>query len=207
MRRSVSFFLILIFLSPSSFGFELFDYNWNIGLMAGLGGTGIQKGVTIDDEEAISSRSETPGMFGVSIETVVRDQWSMSIQHRRGFRFGPFSAGVGVTDVSLRWYYLRNVPTIVNQEGADYVINQIWSPYVGGGAGIAFGSINRDGESPTAIDSSGIVLGLKVGADYHWKPNLILRPEFFVSGTFMNSSAVENTIAEFGIVCAAIFPY
>jgi hypothetical protein len=79
---------------------------WNVAVKGGFGGTGIKKTVTIDEGEVEVSRSEGPGVFGFGIEKPLSDKWSLAFEHRRGFRLGPFSSGVGFTDVTWRWYYM-----------------------------------------------------------------------------------------------------
>ncbi|MCB9025294.1 MAG: hypothetical protein H6625_03180 [Bdellovibrionaceae bacterium] len=180
---------------------------WNVGLKGGFGGTGIKKTVDLDQGNVDASRSEGPGVIGISLEKVVSDRWSLAIEHRRGFRFGPFSSGVGFTDVTYRWFYMAAAPALVLKSSDSYIFTKKWVPFLGFSSGIAFGSIHREGDKVSSVDSSGIIMGTKLGIDYHYKSNMILRPEVIVSSTFMNSGNVPSSMSEFGLMFGALFHY
>lgn len=200
LKRSILFALIVFTARASA-------YNWYIGLKAGFGGTGISKSATVDDVTTEVNRSEEPGVIGISIETMLRDDLGIGIEHRRGVRLGPISSGVGFTDVTWRWYYLRSAPVLVPQTEGNYVVYKKWSPYVGGAAGFAFGAIGREGDKVANVDSSGATIGIKIGLDYQYSANFLLRPEIIASSTLLNSSAVPSSMSEFGIMCGILIPY
>ena len=198
-------------LKPFLFTFFLVNISeaseWSYGFKAGFGGTGIKKTVSIDEGNVDASKSEGPAIFGVSAERALSNKWNLSIEHRRGFRFGPFSSGVGFTDVTWRWYYLGSVPPIVSNETVSFVFTKKWVPFLGISAGVAFGSITREGDKVARVKSSGAILGTKIGVDYHYKKDVIMRPELIVSSTFMNAGAIEESMSEFGLMYGMIFSY
>ncbi len=199
--------LFLTFLMTSTAQAWRFDPSDLVyGVLGGFGASGIEKNVRVGDTQTFDiSRAESPGYFGISVETVIHDQWTVAIGHRRGFRFGPFSTGVGFTGGSLRYYYLNPVPIIPRKELESSVTLQRWSPFVGFGTGIANGAIGRERDVVSKIGSSGIFFGIHVGVDYHWLPRFVLRPELIAGTTIFDVSAAPATLAEFGLVCGIHF--
>lgn len=177
------------------------------GFMGGLGGSGINKTVEVEGIDIDVSRSEGPGIVGLSIETFIHDRWSMSLGHRRGFRLGPFSMDISFTGLTFRRYFYKPTPVLPRNGLGSAVSIQTWAPFVGFGSGVALGETDRDtkGEQIPNLDFSGVFFGFHTGVDYHWKPGIILRPEIFYSQTFMDSSLTAATISEFGLVLGVHF--
>jgi|GEM_PF-2141078 len=178
------------------------------GVMGGFGGSGVDKDVKTEAGENITEqRSEQPGMFGLSIEGFVNDKWSLALSHRRGFKFGPFSTRVSFTGVIARRYFGR-APFIPKKNLKNSAtIMRRWAPFVGLGSGLATGTVVRENAVNESVSGSGVYMGIHLGADYHLSPNLILRPEFFTSGTFMNDSETPSTLNEYGLVCGFHFRF
>ncbi|MCB0421546.1 MAG: hypothetical protein KDD61_11155 [Bdellovibrionales bacterium] len=197
----------LFVVSSVLISFSAIGRTWYIGVKAGFGGTGIAKTAVVDDVSTEVNRSEEPGVIGISVDTMLRDDLSVSLEHRRGLRLGPISSGVGFTDLTWRWYYLRSAPVIVPFSEPNYVVYKNWAPYLGGAAGFAFGTIGREGDKVSSIDASGATIGIKLGLDYQYSANFLLRPEIIASSTFFNSSSVPATMSEFGILVGLIIPY
>lgn len=176
--------------------------NYVYGFSIGLGGSGIDQTVIKDDGSKIdASSSESPGMMGISIEKFINNKWSLAISHRRGFKFGPFSHGVGFTGVIARRYFLRPATFLPNPKLENSVTLQSWVPFAGFGGGVASGSITREkADAIPDVDSSGIFMGVHLGVDYHLYTNMILRPEFFTSATFMNNSKTPAVVKEYGLI-------
>jgi len=200
--------LILIFAIPTTANAFSWKHDLVYGVMGGFGGSGVDKDVRTDAGENVTeSRSEAPGMFGVSVEGFLNDKWSLALSHRRGFKFGPFSTKVSFTGVIARRYFGR-APFIPNQQLKNSAtIMRRWAPFVGLGSGIATGTVLRENAVNESVSGSGVYMGIHLGADYHLSPNLILRPEFFTSGTFMNDSDTPSTLNEYGLVCGFHFRF
>lgn len=182
---------------------EAFSWKHDLvyGAMVGLGGSGIDKDITNDSGDTITvNRADDPGMMGLSVEGFLNDKWSLALSHRRGFKFGPFSTKVSFTGVIARRYFGRApfIPSKKLENSA--VLMRRWAFFAGLGGGVAQGSITRDEDAVKTVQGSGVYMGVHLGADYHLRPNLILRPEFFTSGTFMNDSVSPTTLNEYGIV-------
>lgn len=175
------------------------------GGFIGFGGSGIEKTVVVNSADHDISRSESPGMIGLSVEGFVADRWSLALSHRRGFRLGPFSSGVNFTGLIMRRYFYHSPPIIPNKNLTTSITVQTWAPFIGLGTGLAHASTNRDSDVVSNVSSSAIYLGLHVGFDYQINPKLILRPEIFTSASFMDVSETPSTIEEFGIVCGFHF--
>ncbi|MCB0413335.1 MAG: hypothetical protein KDD50_03320 [Bdellovibrionales bacterium] len=196
-------FLAILFLCSS----ESFARSWKWGIIGGLGGMGISKTVTLEGEPVTASRSEEPGIFGVRFETQYSDRWAFSIEHRRGFRFGPFSMGVGFTDANWRWYFLSPPPILVANDVQSYIFENRMAYFLGFSTGIAFGEISREGDLIPRIESSGVTIGFRGGVDYPLNAKMFLRPEIIVSTTFLNSGSVASSMSEFGLVCGVLVPF
>ena len=180
---------------------------WTWGYSAGLGGTGITKTVNTNGSNVDVSRGETPGMFGLEISKMTSDTWRLSFSHRRGFRLGPFSSGVGFTAVSWNWYYMGTPPLPVSAQAENYVTEDTWEPFLGFSTGLAQGTITRDGDEVASVTSSGAIIGIRVGADYRSTPNLVYRPEIIGSQTFFNSSSKESSLSEFGLMWGFVYAF
>ncbi len=183
---------------------EAFDYtsNYVYGVMVGLGGAGVDETVpqTSGTGTTTASSANDPGMVGISIEKFLNEKWSLALSHRRGLNFGPFSVSVHFTGVIWRRYFLRPATFLPNTKLKNSVTMQRWVPFVGLGAGIAQGSIKRENDAVNDVTGSGLYMGFHMGIDYHLRPNLILRPEFFTSATFMDTSKFPSTVQEYGLV-------
>lgn len=196
---SIVMAISLVF-SSQALAWEWDFSGWTWGYSVGLGGTGITKTVNNNGADVDVSRGETPGMFGIEISKMTGDTWRTSIGHRRGFRLGPFSSGVGFTTISWNWYYLGPPPLPVSAQAPDYVTEDTWEPFLGFSTGLAQGTITRDGDEVGSVTSSGAIIGIRVGADYRSTPNLVYRPEIVGSQTFFNSSAKQSSLSEFGLM-------
>lgn len=186
----------------SADSYSLFsDFVYGAGF--GYGASGMDKEVEVDNVVVDVSRSETPGMLTLSVESFWNARWSLAISHRRGFRFGPFTSGTHFTGAVVRRYFLRPTPYISasgDDGGFGSVTVMNWAPYVGLGGGYTSSNTTREDEIPYRVKSSGVYMGIHLGVDYQLYPNVIFRPELFTSATFMNSSKRASTLKEFGLV-------
>lgn len=207
-RISASFLLTIFFMTFTLLPVEnghCSDWYW--GVKAGFGGTGLSKSVTIEEESITANRSEGPGVFGVSLETMLGDKLSIAIEHRRGFRLGPFSSGVGFTDFTWRWYLLGSGFALVPPPAKEYIFTPKWSYFAGVSVGLAFGKVTREEDLVQEVETSGATVGTKVGADYHYRKNILFRPEVIYSTTFINTSQVQSSMSEFGLMFGTVFKY
>lgn len=175
------------------------------GGMFGYGGSGLDKTITVQNQQFDLSRSESPGMIGLSIETFIENQWSLAFSHRRGFRLGPFSSGVTFTGFILRRYFYHQAPILPGKDLSTSLTVQTWAPFIGLGTGLADATTVREGDVVTNVSSSAVYFGVHVGIDYPISPTLILRPEIFTSSSFIDVSTNPSTIQEFGVVCGFHF--
>ncbi len=175
------------------------------GGLFGYGGSGIDKTVIVAGESFDLSRAETPGMFGLSIETFIAPKYSLALGHRRGFRLGPFTSGVSFTGFTLRRYFYNPPPVIPNSKLGSSVTMQTWAPFIGLGSGIAMAKTERETDVVADVTSSQIYFGIHIGFDYQITPQLILRPEIFTSSSFIDVSDTPATLEEFGVVCGFHF--
>jgi hypothetical protein len=175
------------------------------GGMFGYGGSGIEKTVIVENSNFDLSRAETPGMFGVSIETFIAPKYSLALGHRRGFRLGPFSSGVSFTGFTLRRYFYNSPPIIPHSKLGSSITMQTWAPFIGLGTGLAVAKTERETDVIPNVTSSQIYFGIHIGFDYQISPNLILRPEIFTSSSVIDVSDTPATLEEFGVVCGFHF--
>lgn len=207
LRLDLSILLLLTILSAQGANASIwpdFD-NWNLNVFGGLGGTGIQKQVEKNDEILDVSRGESPGVIGFDFETFTSDRWRFTIGHRRGFRLGPFSSGVGFTGLSWNWYFLSTPPTAVNFGSENYLAEDSSSMFVGVSTGVAYGTITREADEVGSVTASGAYIGIRFGMDYSWSPGVIIRPEVFGSQTFYDTGNLASSLNDFGIVCGLVF--
>ncbi len=172
---------------------------WTVGFFAGFGGQGIKKNVVVEDQVVTTERSEGPLVLGLSLERLVNERWALAIEHRRGWRIAPLSSGVGFTGLSGRWYYLRDASTLVNANATNYALLRTWSPYVGGAMGFAQGTIKRERNPVPSTSSSGFYVGIKLGLDYHYRRDLLLRPEINYSLTPLGTPETSGEMSEFSL--------
>lgn len=180
---------------------------WYLGLRGGFGGVGFEKTIELNGVDNVVNRSEAPGVFGISLETLMNDKWAFSIEHRRGFALGPFTMGMGVTDVAWRWYYMGLARMPVHTFGSDTIFKQGWSAYVGPSVGVASGTISREGQEFPEESASGVTFGIRIGADYQYKSWMVLRPEIASSTSIMSSSIKPVTVSDFAIGVQMIIPF
>ncbi len=189
--------------SPSSAEASKLTSDLVYGFSFGFGGSGVDQEVFDDtgDKTISASSDQAPGMLGISVEKFLNEKWSLALSHRRGFELGPFGVGVGFTGFIARRYFLRAPTFLPKKELKNSVTLQRWVPYAGLGFGVASGSIDREEtDAVGSVSGSGVFMGIHLGVDYHLYPNLILRPEFFTSSTFMSSAKAPSTVKEYGLV-------
>lgn len=187
---------------PSAHAFQ-----WRFGAGLGFGGTGLSKQADVGSETVVVDRSEGPGYGVMYVDRPIAQNYSVSIEHARGFRLGPFSAGVGFTGGTLRYFYLTPVQTLAEGDQPSTFTLRQWAPYVGFGTGIAQGTIFREADQVNDITDSGVYIGLKAGADYLLGPRVCLRTELIVSATLSSSSNRPGSMSEFGIVSGVYLPF
>ena len=181
--------------------------NWNVSIKGGFGGTGIVKTTMYEDEAVELSRSEGPAVIAIGIETPITDRWTFALEHHRGFRLGPFSTGVGFTHAFWRWSYPRAFPAMIRPSQEEFMFNRDWTGFVGGGVGLAMGSIEREGDLIPRIEASGLTLGLTLGVDYPYRTDMLIRSELIVASTIMSSGTLPGSLSEFLLSCGIVFPY
>ncbi len=204
-KRVVLALTMLSFCSPS---WAAKSSTYNIGGSIGIGGTGLKKVVPVDGVETNVARSESPGVFSLFIDKLYSDSWSFSFEHSRGFRFGPFSSGVSFTEVTSRWYPFSPVMHLTNSaEEKSFLFVKRYSPFVGGGLGIAAGSISREGDVISQVDASGIVMSFRGGFDYSMSPDFAIRPEITYATSIMATGTYPSILSKFAITCGFVFPF
>lgn len=199
------FFLILQFAFVNEANALRFKPDFIYGGMFGFGGSGIDKEIIFEGRSFDLSRAETPGMFGLSVESFIAPKYSLALSHRRGFRLGPFTSGVSFSGLILRRYFYNPPPIIPSLKLGSAITMQTWAPFIGLGTGLAIAKTQRDTDVVPNVTSSQIYFGLHVGFDYQISPNLILRPEIFTSSSIIDVSDTPATLEEFGIVCGFHF--
>ncbi len=196
--------LIILFGASGAWGSD--DYNWGAGV--GFGGTGLQKVVSLDGADIDISRSEGPGVFSLFIDRPIGNSWGIGLEHTRGFRLGPFSAGFSFTEAFTRWYFM-SPPVQLARSSAEksFVFVKRYSPFIGGGLGLGGGTINREGDRIAEVTASGVVLGFRGGVDYAISPDYAIRPEIAYSTSLMASGIYPATLSKFAILCGFVFPF
>ena len=113
----------------------------------------------------------------------------LGLEHNRGYRLGPFSSGVGFTGINTKFYFRGRVPTVAEKSktGSTLLVKS-FSFFAGLGSGVASGDIKRDDDLVPSINSSGIYIGIQIGADYPIAPGIVLRPQITSYTTFSSSS-------------------
>lgn len=202
--RSLLFLSIVIFSSSHAHALR-FKPDFIYGGMFGFGGSGIEKTVIVENTDFDLSRAETPGMFGLSVETFIAPKYSLALSHRRGFRLGPFSSGVSFTGFTLRRYFYNPPPIIPHSKLSSAVTMQTWAPFIGLGTGLAIAKTERETDVIPNVTSTQVYFGIHIGFDYQISPNLILRPEIFTSSSVIDVSDTPATLEEFGVVCGFHF--
>ena len=134
------------------------------------------------------------------------DQITLTFEHARGFRLGPYSSGVGLTGVYGR-YYFNTIPWGAKEtKGETVMFVKGYHTYVGIGLGVASGSITRTDDTNPYVEGSGVFFGFKYGADIPLSAKGYgLRPELTFSGTIMSSSVKPTSVSFLSLGCGFYF--
>lgn len=191
--------------------------DFRLGAAIGFGGAGVSKLVTSETLKTPvqASKSEGPGTLSVFIDYLADDYFLFSFEHYRGFRLGPLSSGVSFSGLAGRWYFLGPAPSVSKRSTdlfsfsrlpggysgatpaestngqATLLIKRI-SPFMGVGIGVANASVTRENDQVTHVESSGMYVSLKMGADYPTAKGSGFRPEFEYSTTLQNDGAIQG---------------
>ncbi len=155
----------------------------------------------------VAEKSEGIGMFHLFAERLWGPRFVVGVEHSRGVRLGPFSAGVGFSSAVLRWFYLGPAPDVHHGENEQsQIFVKRWSPYTGGTFGIAEGTIQREGDQVASVSSSGVHFGIKNGIDYSYSPKMMWRWEISYQSTFFQDPVRPATMTEFSLWMGLIMP-
>lgn len=199
-----SYLLTIILL----FHFELAHATIRLCSYIGYGGSGISTVETFNDTVGVSvSRSEQPGMLGISVEYPTSDRRSFSFDHQRGFVLSPFTSGVGFTGATWRWYYKYNLPMINENEGKSklFISNRV--PFIGLSTGIAGGTIHRANDAVPNVTANALYLGFRAGVDQQLEFEKIFRIEMFYARTPDSTGLVESSLSAFALQFGYVFNY
>lgn len=192
-----------VFNSPAFAG----DYRLSGGL--GYGGTGITQTSTTNTAQGTVKRSEGPGIMMIGLERIMSDTITLSIDHMRGFRLGPYSSGVSFTGFAGRYYFQGPAPwgaKEIDTKKETTLLVKRFHPFAGMAAGIASGTIDRPGDAVPSVSASGIYVGIRVGADVPFTPTGIgLRPEIASSFTLLKGLVDPSSLSLFSVGCSFYF--
>ncbi len=195
--------LAVLFLSTISLSAVAMDLR--LGASLGYGGSGISGNATINSTAVPVDRSESPGMLGVSIETILSDKSTLAIDHTRGFSLGPFSMGVGFTGFTWRRYFSGTVPSMVDSPTESTILIKRYIPFLGLEAGVAQGTIFRSGDLVPSITGSGVFYAFRLGVDYQMEPRFIVRTEILSGTTFATSGFDQSKLTEFSFQSGLVY--
>ena len=184
------------------------DYRAVVGL--GFGGAGIKRNSSLTSSvPGLVTRSEGIGTMEIGIERILSDRLTAAISHSRGFRLGPFSAGVGFTGLFAR-YYLFQQSWGSNDSGTEttLLVRRIL-PYLGAGIGLASGTIERPPpDLVTSLSASALFFGARLGADVPLSSKGFgVRGELGTSFTGTTSGPEPSSLSYFSIGAAAYFQF
>lgn len=181
---------------------------WRGGAGLGLGGQGIKKQTTtVEDSLTTVERSESPLTGQIYLDRLILPNWTLGIEHSRGFRMGPFSSGIGFTSGIVRWYYLAPPPEPSRQlKSLSTFFQRRWSPYGGFSTGVAFGQVVREADLVPSVSESGVHIGFRGGADYLYKPSMGLRAEVTFQTTLFQNQVRPGYLQEFSLWAGFFVP-
>lgn len=137
---------------------------------------------------------ESPLGFALAVDYLMSSQLSFGAEHIRSF--GQSGSAVGLTGLSVKWYFWLPHPLpLLEKNEAKVPLLQIegWIPYVGGMLGVGQASV-----LDSTINTLGLALGLKGGLEYPIFGNWGLRTEGNLSVTSGTGSIVlVNALAGF----------
>lgn len=183
--RSTGFLSVLLFFLPLVAGAS----DFRLGVAVGYGGAGITEQTTVNGvKDQNVQRADAPATIGFSLDYMISDSYSISLEHLRGVQFGPFSSGVSFTGLAWRWYFSTPPPT-VNKAPYDETILVIkkFAPFFGLSIGLATGDLTRPNDEVGQVSGSGVYMGYRLGAEYQLSPGVGIRPEMVSSSTFSSS--------------------
>ncbi len=173
-----------------------------LGVSLGYGGAGVSGTSIIDTISVPVTRSEGPGTFSLSADTLLSDDFSLGFEHLRGLRLGPFSSQVTFTGLEGRWHFQTPAPSVSRASlDKSLILVRRFSPFIGFGLGIASADVTRSEDAVPEVTGSGLYFGYRMGAEYPLKPGLGLRPEVIFMTTLMS----PNTVNLFSIQCGFYF--
>ena len=181
----------------------------------GYGGTGIVQTQSTSSSSSTTTpststgtikRSEGPGVFTLGVEKITGERYTLALDYTRGFRLGPFSSGVTFAGVSVRRYFSPVPWGSAETKGQTTVFVKRLNWYVGLGAGVATGTIIREGDVVPSVTASGVYVGFRGGADIPLNPHGFgIRPELMMSGTFSAALPNPSTLSLFSLGCQVYF--
>lgn len=183
--------------------------DYRLGASAGLGGTGLTTDTLLSDNTtATISRGDSPGIFALSVEYLLSDISSLSIDHTRGIYLSPFSSGIGFSGITWRRYFYGYLPSVVNsQNDNSLLLITRRSFFLGASAGLAEGTIRRPNTSIPSISSSGIYYGFRAGYDYQNNPGETFRWELLYANTFPSADGYNTSLTAFAIQFGILLAY
>ena len=196
------------------------DFRFYGGL--GLGGAGITKtpsssastttstdtttSTSTDATSTSVQRNEGPGVITLGIEKILSHRYTLAFDHSRGFRLGPFSSGVSFTGFTTR-YYFDAVPWGAKEtKGQPTIFVKRLFGYIGGGIGVATGTIERTNDLVPNVSASGVYLGIRFGYDIPLNQfGTGIRPELMLSQTIASSATDPSSLSLFFLGCQFYF--
>ncbi len=162
----------------------------------------------VDGIDTNVDRAEGPGTISIYADRIYNDYWTLSLEHIRGFRFGPLSSGLSFTGIGGKWYFWSPIPSfpVLSPESTHLFIQQ-FSPYLGAMVVAASGSIYRGNDKVSTVSGSGMYFGLRGGMDFLLQPGFGLRGETSLSTTLSYSEKPQTTLTEFSIRVGFLFFY
>jgi hypothetical protein len=184
------------------------DYRAVVGL--GFGGAGIKRNSSLTSNvPGLVSRSEGFGTMEVGIERILSDRLTAAISHSRGFRMGPFSAGVGFTGFFARYYFFQQSWGSSESGSETTLMVRRILPYLGAGIGLASGTIERaPPDLVTSLSASALFLGARLGADVPINSKGFgVRGELGTSFTGTTTGPEPSSLSYFSVGAAAYFQF
>ncbi len=179
--------------------------DFHLGGSLGYGGAGITATTPVGTVDTSVKRSEGPGTVSLFLDYMLSDDLSVTFEHNRGFRLGPYSSGVSFTGFSGRWYFKSPAPSMAKSSESTTLLVKRYSFFVGPGIGVASGTINRSDDLAPVISGSGVYFGLVLGADYQVSPGVVLRTQIQSYSTISAAKIHPASLSYFSFGCGIYF--
>lgn len=184
-------YIALFIINAKSYALES---NIRVGGLLGLG----KFSVTVQEIQ----KSEDPYSLSFFMDYSYSSRMAIGVEHFRSATISPINSRIGMSGISMKYYFLNPHPQILNDAKEitkTFLIQKNYSPYYGFGIGYGQSSLFKRTETDIDASTTGAYMSLKLGAERPFVNTWGLRSELNIGQTFLGSGQVSFYQLVFGL--------